>query len=536
MAAKYLYSACRAWWGTRTWTSAACVLSALTFAAGSIYCGTAAAPWLAVTAALILVTAVERSRAVTGDLFLWGIAFHLSAFYWLPNTLTFFGGFPIWISELLFLLFAAVSSIQLLLCAWLYKRFLRKLTASSWLAWPLAWSICEFIVPRLFPWSFVHPLLRWTHFSILASYFGEAPLAFFLFWACETLVRLRPQLPGRQKLALTFFALSLVSLECLSIRRERQLMLALETAPKVRVALVQGNLSATQKGDIRELSANLDRYRTLSKAAEERGAELLIWPESVMNAWTKELATNVRGTKYDPFPENSVPLLYGGLSFRPRTPAEIEQLGSALGSRMSEELKYRKFNTAFGIDTRGTVLGRYHKRVLMPFGEYLPFSEMFPSIKSLSPYSGDFSSGDLVEPIVFPLRDTTYNVGTLICYEDVVPGLARAAAQKGADLLVNLTNDAWYGETAAPYQHHLLASWRAIESGRFLLRSTNTGVTAIVDPLGRTTAILPIFQEGVIEQEVGLMKDSTFYVKYGDAMAWLLCAVGLTLLTVKPRR
>ena len=205
------------------------------------------------------------------------------------------------------------------------------------------------------------------------------------------------------------------------------------------------------------------------------------------------------------------PALYGGLSYRP--PGK------------NSRKRPKRFNTAIATSPDGTVLGVYHKKALMPFGEYIPFADRFPWLKDLSPQTGDFSVGDISEPIIFPLQNSSVekvSIASLICYEDLIPKLARDAANRGAELLVNLTNDAWYGDTAAPHQHHLLALWRSIETGRAMLRVTNTSLTGVVDPLGNTTETLPVFEPGIIVTDVPLMSHQTLYSRIGDLPVWIL--------------
>ena len=132
----------------------------------------------------------------------------------------------------------------------------------------------------------------------------------------------------------------------------------------------------------------------------------------------------------------------------------------------------------------------------------------------------------------FPVSSgATVHVSPLICYEDVVPHISRWAVVKGATLLVNQTNDAWFGNTVAPYQHHMIASFRAIENRRFLLRSTNTGLTAAVDPLGRTLASLLPFTEGVLPIEVNLIQTQTIFTRLPIPLAWTLLAA-MSILSV----
>jgi len=238
----------------------------------------------------------------------------------------------------------------------------------------------------------------------------------------------------------------------------------------------------------------------------------------------------VRGSAYDPFPGSTLPIIYGTLGFRERSLAEYQRLlrenPSLKGTVLAKQLRHSRFNSVFTIDADGKVIGRYHKRVLMPFGEYIPFSDLYPVMKLWMPQTGDFSKGDLDGITTVPLRSgVTVSLAALICYEDLIPALAGEAVQKGAQLLVNFTNDVWYGDTAAPYQHHLLALWRAIETRRYFLRVTNTGYTAVVDPLGKTIAGLPIFTEGVLLEDVKLLNIKTLYAKIGDFPVWVISII-----------
>ena len=477
----------------------------------------------------------KQSQALPFDLFLWGLAFHVPAFFWLPDTLKLFGGFPIPIAVLLFALFVVISSIQLIICGWLTRRLAVVIPG---LAFAVAWAATEYLVPRLFPWSIVHPLIGVKSFSLLAAYCGVAPLSFLLIWLASIGLEAAFRPKSIMRKSSIAGIITLVALLVLSHVYQRGLQLEIASAPKVIIGLVQGNLTAIEKREVRALSANLDRYRTLSSDVISRGAEFLIWPETVMGVWTPENVNRVRGTKYDPAPDDSIPMLYGGLSFRPRAEKELEKFAPAVDAETLEQLRYEKFNSAFGMDASGNVTGKYHKRVLMPFGEYLPFAQTFPSIRSLSPYSGDFSAGEIDKPIGMMLADGVREVraGMLICYEDLVPSLSRSETNLGANILVNLTNDAWYGVSSAPYQHHLLASWRAIETGRYLVRSTNTGLTGIVSPFGETIAELPIFEEQTMVQNVALLERTTFYVRAGDVFSWALCLIGLAALIASRRK
>ena len=172
--------------------------------------------------------------------------------------------------------------------------------------------------------------------------------------------------------------------------------------------------------------------------------------------------------------------------------------------------------------------GHYHKQVLLAFGEYIPFAPIFSKIPGMPPVGEGFSRGDGPTTLDLP---GGIKVAPLICYEDIMPELARGfVKEKGANLLVNLTNDAWFGDTVAPWQHARLAQWRAIETRRTLVRVTNTGLTTIINPKGEMLDTLPLFAPGVLTAKVEIMNGETLYVKYGDWFAWLTVAGSVLIL------
>jgi apolipoprotein N-acyltransferase len=126
-------------------------------------------------------------------------------------------------------------------------------------------------------------------------------------------------------------------------------------------------------------------------------------------------------------------------------------------------------------------------------------------------------------------------LGPLICYEDVVIGIPRAMTRAGAQILFNILNDAWFGDTAGPHEHLQLALWRAVENRRYLLRSSNSGITSVVDPLGRITAQLPTFREDVLVATVQPLSLMSFYTRYGDLFAWLLVIASVALVLTSSR-
>jgi apolipoprotein N-acyltransferase len=274
-------------------------------------------------------------------------------------------------------------------------------------------------------------------------------------------------------------------------------------APALRVGVVQGNVGVERKGDRSFFTRNLADYRDLSDEVAGR-VDLLIWPETVV-----QQRLSIAGTRFTPnahpYPGAIQPLLFGGLGSDTRaTPPRL-------------------FNSAFLVTEGGRIAGRYDKRVLVPFGEYMPLGDRFPALRAMSPATGNFSAG--TSAAVLDLGSGA-RLGCLICYEDVIPWPAREAVAAGATLLINLTNDAWYGDGAEPVQHQALAVWRAVENRRDLVRSTNTGLTAVVSATGEVLGELPTFEAATLVREVRLLAGPrTVYGRVGDTFGWSLVVV-----------
>jgi apolipoprotein N-acyltransferase len=199
-----------------------------------------------------------------------------------------------------------------------------------------------------------------------------------------------------------------------------------------------------------------------------------------------------------------------------------------------DERKYVLFNSALLADGAGEIRGRYDKTYLLAFGEYLPLGDSFPILYDWSPNTGKFTRGTSVESLHMGER----RVNVHICYEDVIPAFVNMMMRADpAELLVNITNDAWFGDTTEPWIHLALSKFRAIEQRRFLARSTNSGISAIVDPVGRVEARTDAMKEQAVRGQVAWMSGRTPYNVLGDTPWWLATAavVGLCLLR-RPRK
>jgi apolipoprotein N-acyltransferase len=187
---------------------------------------------------------------------------------------------------------------------------------------------------------------------------------------------------------------------------------------------------------------------------------------------------------------------------------------------------YRIYNSALIVGADGARVGRYDKIHLVPFGEYIPFRRLLFFAHALTGNVGETDRG--TERKVFRLNGHRY--GVFLCYESVFADEVRQFAQLGAEVLVNLSDDGWYGDTSAPWQHLNMARMRAIENRRWILRDTNNGVTAVIDPYGRVRQSIPRHQADALPAGYGFRDDVTFYTAHGDVFAWLCVIVGLGIV------
>ena len=448
-----------------------------------------------------------------------GITINLVGFYWLIYTIRVFGGYSYGVSAIIFLLFALYSGLPLGFFSLLVWRCgLGPLSLFP----PLFWVAIEFWFPLLFPWHLANSQATFLSLIQSADLVGPYGTSFLLVWANTVLLKIAEAFlshQGGRKIPLreaAIVAVALLGVLFYGNLKLRAISAEMKAAKSLTLAVVQGNISIRKKGEISYMESNLESYIDLTKKI--RGSTLVIWPESAVDAW---LPDRLKQLPPELFPEG-VPttsfLLFGVRSFLrdPTVPG------------------LTAFNSAFLVDGQGSVLSRYHKQVLLAFGEYIPFSAVLSRLPGMPPMGSGFTSAD--GPRTLDISPTI-KLAPLICYEDLIPRLSRRfVGESDATLLVNLTNDAWFGNTAAPWQHARLAKWRAIETRRTLVRATNTGLTTVINPMGEILETLPTFSSGVLTADVPLMKGQTLYVRFGDWFAWMTTIASLAILILRWRR
>lgn len=268
----------------------------------------------------------------------------------------------------------------------------------------------------------------------------------------------------------------------------------------LHVTIVQGNVDQSRKWNPAAQEETVDKYLELTRAAiADVPTDLVVWPETAMPFYFQDHDALARKVT-DFVTAIKTPLLFGA-------PAYERTLGGHV-----------LFNRAFLLSPSGTE-SFYDKEHLVPFGEYVPFGQYLSFIHKLVEGVGDFLPGRTETP----LREGRLALGGLICYEAIFPELAQQRVEAGANLLVNISNDAWFGDSAAPRQHLDLALLRAVEQGRALIRGTNTGISAVIDPRGRVMAQGGLFTELTLPcPEVPIVSETTWFHRHYSLVVWTI--------------
>jgi len=281
--------------------------------------------------------------------------------------------------------------------------------------------------------------------------------------------------------------------------------------PEVKAAIAQGGIDQAVKWDPENQLATLKIYGELTKTARDEGATVVVWPETAapfVYGWEEELSRRLEAIAVS----GGVPIIFGAPWYDP-----------AGGGKF--------YNSVFQMDARGVVLGRYDKRHLVPFGEYIPLRPVLFFLTKLTAGEEDFSTG--TGPALF--HHSGRPVAASVCYEALFPELIRDGVLEGATWLVNVTNDAWFGDTVAPYQHLAMARMRSVEFRRPMVRAANSGISAFIDADGGIAASLGLFRRGVLVASVRPATGATVYAKTGEIFG-ISCSILTILAFIFPLR
>jgi apolipoprotein N-acyltransferase len=433
-----------------------------------------------------------------------GFIYFVGTLYWTGTVIRTFGGIPLPAAMLGVILLALYQGFFPALYALISSRLIARGGLAALFLSAAAWVATEFfrgVVFGGFPWVLlgdsqitVLPVAQLA--SVLGVYGVSALVAFInaaIAYAMLTSGR-------RREAAIAAAAAVLIATGAWGTARIADGSLTRMGTP-IRVGLIQANIAQEDKWKSGEARRIFTTYIAMTRDAVKRGAEYVIWPESatpfmfeqdrVGQEALRALAREVR-----------VPILFG-------SDQEITQPEPVL------------YNAAFLVTPDGGTAAVYRKIHLVPWGEFIPMKRVLFFVSPLVDSFTDFSPG--TEMVMLPVN--SHLTSTAICYEVVYPSLIRQAVQAGSELLTTITNDAWYGHSSAPYQHFALASMRAIEQGRYLVRAANTGISGVVDPYGRIVRQSGIFEQDALVEQVRFLNGRTIYSRTGDVIAYVAIAL-----------
>jgi len=445
--------------------------------------------------------------------FLTGIISFFGILYWIIVAAHTYGNIPLTLSVFILLLLVGYLSLFIGAFTFLARLIQVRSGLQTYLFTPLLWVALEYLRSFLltgFPWANLgYSQYLNLPFIQMAEITGAYGPSFVILLVNATLFQILHQSPKKAFPIREAILTVLILLAFLIYGYVKMGMVDREMTgnPSLRVGLVQGNIDQSIKWNESFQRETLKIYEKLSFRVAEQKPDLILWPETATPFFFQD------AKEYQPFvldipKKTNAFLLFG-------TPSYKIQKGEV-----------NHYNSAYLVSPSGELVGKYEKIHLVPFGEYVPLQDLLSFIGSWGEGIGDFKSGK--EIVNFSLPQGQF--GVLICFEIIFPDLSRRFVKKGANFLVTITNDAWFGKTSAPYQHFSMAIFRAVENRVFVARAANTGITGLIDPKGKILKQGGIFTEEAINGTIRLSNQKTFYTLYGDIFAWICSVLSILLL------
>jgi apolipoprotein N-acyltransferase len=459
--------------------------------------------WIAFVPLIFFILRARSAKGAFAGGFLAGFVEFFLLLMWMPAVLAHHGGLPPTLAWIAYgLLIGLLACYPAAACA-LVKYPASRSGESYILLFPFIWVTLEYAQSFSpfggLPWLAAgYSQSRFLNIIQIADITGIYGLSFLLVWTGTAIVWfIRRRDRGFIACAPVLLAVLLIA-GCLvygrvSLHRWENLH------PRFQAAMLQGNLSFDEP-----YPALLDKFRDgyvrMASRLKSLHTDLLVLPESPSPLFYESDADyrKVIGHLAARFPF--------GLVF------------NNVRSKGNGESRY--YNSAYFLDRGGFLTGIYDKIHLVPFGEYIPLKRLFSFVETISKDVSAFAPGNDYRVVEIG----GHPANAIICFEAVFPPLVRRFVQKGSQLIINLTNDGWYGDSAAPYQHLAISRFRAVENRRYLLRSTNSGISAFIEPTGRLQAATGILREAICEGRFDFIAARTLYTRYGDVFV-LLCAI-----------
>jgi apolipoprotein N-acyltransferase len=475
-------------------------------------CGLSWLAWAALLPLFISLEGTTPTQALKLGL-LAGMVHFMSLIYWIIFVLDHYGNLNVFLSLGPYLLLCFYLALYIAVFSWGTARILR---SSSFPAFFIAalWVSLEYVRGHFltgFPWCLLG-YSQYAHLQLIqvADITGVYGVSFLIVLSNGLLYSLLFRRPEKSPLfhRLEIFLGVAVLFAAVSYGFSR--MDKAEAAPAqspISCAIIQADIDQSVKWDPLYQTQTMNIYRRLTLSALSAHPRLIVWPETALPFFfqdrsdlSKEVLSLARASHAD--------LLFGSPAYQ----------------RKGKEYVY--YNRAYLLSADGR-LQSYDKVHLVPFGEYVPLKHILFFVRRMVAGAGDFEPGSAVSP----LKDRGISFGPLICFEAIFPKLARTQVKKGAEILVNLTNDAWFGTTSAPYQNLAMTVFRAVENRRPLVRAANTGISAFIEPNGKIVARSRLFTEQTLVRAVQPISiPISIYTRFGDVFALLLCAISALVL------
>jgi apolipoprotein N-acyltransferase len=446
--------------------------------------------------------------------FIAGVIFYFTSLPWIAQVMNTYGNLNLVLSYLILLLLVVYLALYIGFFTLILSFLFRKYKEKALLLAPFIWVTLEYAKNYLlsgFPWI----LLGYSQHAYLpliqiSDIFGVYGVSFLIIVINSLIVCCLKQ--GFKKKLTTIYSISALILIVASIFYGFiKLKESSQTGEAIDVAIVQGNVPQSEKLDFQFVRKIFqDHFRMTYEASKKKGM-LVIWSESAV-----PLMFN-----YSPAYQAAMRELTQG--------EEIYLLFGTVDKRMDKSSnKAQYFNSVFLLNPSGELIGYYDKIHLVPFSEYVPLKRVLFFINKLIPGDSDFTPGK--HYTVLKYKDIPFSVP--ICYEVIFPEINRRFVHRGAEFIVTITNDAWFGRSSAPYQHFNMAIFRAIENRRWLARAANTGISGVVDPYGRVIEASEIFVQKVINSKIYSNNTASIYTRWGDILPWIAIVMTCTFLII----
>jgi len=432
-----------------------------------------------------------------------------------------------WAMPLLLILLAIYATIPDLLVMWILVRLRRSFGMQALWWMPGVWVLGEYLRgmgEMGFPWLTLGTTqVRLLPVLQLSGLIGELGVSLFVAWVnvlvVLTVMGVRGEFPGlgRAWLSRWWAPATLLILIGSTLGYGfltlRDLEDDMETMPSLRVAAVQANVDLRDKWDSAKRDSTFVPYTRMTRRAAEEGARLAVWAETAITfdlSWRPTYDARVR----DLARRSSIHIYTGMVERQTRDDDGLDS-----------------FNSSLMIDDDGTARGRYRKIHLLPLGERMPFQDLIPALGSVDFGQAEWTPG--TEHTLFDVDGHQFT--SLICFESIFSRLARAGVRRGADFLVNITNDGWFGDTVLPYQHAWMAVMRAAENRVPLVRVANNGVSFVVHPTGEAVGMTGLFERDMVVVDVTPRPGGSFYTRHGDRPLLIVIGLGFLFLAVVGR-